>query len=269
MICTQSAARHCPVAQQHVAEFKIVKPCGKQHSPETFLSLYGGVGHLARAVARRGALSIIFDLERDKRNDLSKRGLARDVESLVRRCRLLGFDLPCCTWSRARRAPRHSRFPSAVRSNAFLMGLSDLEPRDQSLVRRHNFMYRETMRLIRLHASLGGSGYLENPATSMLWLTRGVKRLLKLKGFRLLTFDMCQFQCAWKKPTKLLVWGEWSEGLEVPRCSGKAGRCSRTHKPHYTLSGVANGRFRTSAAQVYPEALGEFLAERMLKALSC
>ena len=200
----------CPVDPLHVANFSVIKPQTRSTCGESFLSLYGGVGNLAKSFAARGGVAVVFDLERDKRNDLSLRSLAPDVDALVPRCRFLGVDLPCCTWSRARRAPRHSNFPSAVRSNQFLMGLLDLDPKDQALVRRHNYMFRSAIRWIRLHAGRGGSGYLENPATSMLWKTRAVRKLLKLEGFRLITFDMCQYQCAWRKPTRLLVWGPWA-----------------------------------------------------------
>ena len=201
------------------------------------LSLYGGVGHLAESFARRGGLSIVFDLDRHPENDLSKRKICGDIDGLVSVCDILGVDLPCCTWSRARRAPPTSPFPSAVRSNQFLMGLPDLNHRDQALIRRHNFMYRQAIKWIRAHIARGGSGYLENPLTSMLWKTRGVQRLLKITGVRLVDFNMCQYNTSWRKGTRMLVWGPWADHFPALKCTGTSGLCSRTHRPHVTLSG--------------------------------
>ena len=177
----------------------------------------------------------------------------------------MGIDSPCCTWSRARRDPKHSPFPCAVRSNGALMGLPDLEGRDKSLVRKHNFMFRQMITWVRQHASLGGSGYLEDPLTPMLWRTRAVRWLSGTPGFVVIHFDMCRYNCAWRKPTRLLCWGAWTSSLQLKSCSGLKGICSRTHRPHVTLSGVAIGRFRTLAAQVCPSALTAVSAEAFFR----
>ena len=79
------------------------------------------------------------------------------------------------------------------------MGLPDLEGRDKSLVRKHNFMFRQMIKWVKQHASLGGFGYLENPLTLMLWRTRAVCRLSSMPGFAVIEFDMCQYNCAWQK----------------------------------------------------------------------
>ena len=216
---------------------------------------------MALSFARRGGLAVVFDLERHADNDLGKKAIVPDIDSLVDTCDVLGVDLPCSTWSRARRAPRSSPFPSAVRTNEKLMGLPDNPPRDAAMVRKHNFMYRQALKWIRHHADRNGTGYLENPLTSMLWRTRGVRRLMKRRDFAVVDFDMCQYNCGWRKPTRLLVWGELAGRLQLKRCQGKRGVCSRTHRAHITLSGVADGHFRTSAAQIYPKAFTDALAD--------
>ena len=145
------------------------------------------------------------------------------------------------------------------------MGLLDFEGRDKSLVQKQNFTFCQAIKWISQQASLGGSGYLENPLTSMLWRTRALQRLTRRAGFVVVDFDMCQYNCAWRTPTRLLCWGARTSSLQLKRCSGLKGISSRTHRPHVTLSGVASGRFRTSAAQVYPSAVTDVLAEAWVR----
>ena len=95
-----------------------------------------------------------------------------------------------------------------------------------------------------------------------------MRRLLKLDGVRFIEFDMCQYNTSWGKGTRMLVWGTWSEHFPAKKCQGHGAVCSRTHRPHIMLSAVANGRFRTSAARVYPSASTDQMAKACVRASS-
>ena len=115
------------------------------------------------------------------------------------------------------------------------------------------------MRLINLHAAAGNSGYLVNPRGSMLWLTPGINKLLRLPGFKLVHTDMCQHGCLWKKRTSFLI---WNASVELPLCKPLNHRCSATLKRHLELTGKSGTIFLTRAAQVYPRKLASALASQ-------
>ena len=125
--------------------------------------------------------------------------------------------------------------------------------------KKANTMYRFLMRLVKLHAAAGKSGYLENPRGSMLWLTPGIKKLLRLSGFKLHT-DMCQHGCLWKKRTSFLI---WNASVELPLCKPLNHRCSATLKRHLELTGKSGSKLLTRAAQVYPRKLASALAPQL------
>ena len=210
----------------------------------------------------------MIDYTRHRHNDISSRIVRRDIDKLIPTADILGVDLPCCSWSRARRAPAHSSMPSAVRSNAHLMGLPNLNARDQQLVNKHNVLFRSSMRWIKQHQQQGGCGYLENPLTSMVWKTRTVRAMVKSGKFHLVRYDMCQYGTQYKQTTRLMVWGEWARTASFKTCSGR-GTCSRTNRPHIALSGICDGVFRTSAAQVYTSQFCNHIAAQMLQHSKC
>ena len=109
----------------------------------------------------------VVDFARDRSNDISNNKVAEDVSQLVDTADIIGIDLPCNSWSRARRAPQHSSMPSAVSSNTSLMGLPGLSTKDPKFVNKHNVMFRRSMNWAKKHQARGGSGYIENSLTSM------------------------------------------------------------------------------------------------------
>ena len=101
-------------------------PCAKgageaaqaAYAGTSFLSLFGGVAEPARAFDRGGGTTVILDVAYSRHNDLSK--LSKyDLSKLSKWNQILRvaasfdvvrIDLPCNTWSRARRAPNGSHF---------------------------------------------------------------------------------------------------------------------------------------------------------------
>ena len=58
------------------------------------------------------------------------------------------------------------------------------------------------------------------------------------KGPSVITLDFCQFGEDWKKPTSILS-NFWNVDPLKLRCTGTFKCCSRTHRPHVPLSGLA------------------------------
>lgn len=169
---------------------------------KVFLSLFGGEAACAKWFCKNGGFSILVDFASSPKNDLSRASRWKDVEELVELSDFVGIDLPCNTWSRARRAPWWSRMPSALRDDAkHLFGFPWLKPRDAAKVKAANMMLRRTLKVIKRCLSTGKAGYLENPWSSRLWKVRGIKHLIRRKQAFLLRCDMCQYGTQWRKPT--------------------------------------------------------------------
>eukprot|EP00973_Karenia_brevis_P077759 10804895-Karenia_brevis.AAC.1 len=90
---------------------------------------------------------------------------------------------------------------------------------------------------------------MENPRTSRLWLMPWVQELLDANLAFFVDFDMCQYGTAWKKPTRLLIWGVSPGSVTLQKCVSRCGLCSRSGRRHEPLTGVRPDGFATSAAQ--------------------
>ena len=101
--------RWCLPSPSGIAE-SMAKPC----QGKAFLSLFGGAAEIAKTFARRGGTAAVIDLTDAAVNDLSSLSSWNRVLSVIQDFDFVGIDLPCNTWSRARRAPTHSRMPSAL-----------------------------------------------------------------------------------------------------------------------------------------------------------
>ena len=173
----------------------------------------------------------MIGLAKDPWNDLSNRAVAKQVAAVVSQFDVLGVDILCNTWSRARRAPVWSSMPSALRDNSHLFGLPHLNDRGRNTIRKHNCMCRKCMEYATLSINAKRSGWIENPRTSMLWKTPGIKRLLRLGG-RFVDAHFCQYGTSYKKATRFLVWGPKSGDVVLSTCCGRRGVCSRTGRRH-------------------------------------
>jgi hypothetical protein len=100
------------------------------------------------------------------------------------------------------------------------------------------------------------AGYLENPWSSWVWHTPGIRRTLVFDDVFLVRVDQCQYGQPWKKPTGLLFWGVKAADLEHVRvCRPRGRRCSSSGRNHLKLRGKLGGTFRTSHATGYPWSL--------------
>lgn len=220
------------------------------------MSLFGGVANPARFFATHGGEATVLDFAHSPKNDLSKHRVWNKILQVLAIFHIVGIDLPCNTWSRARRAPPWSRMPKPLRSSAEPFGLSTLQGKDAEKVRLANIMFYGAMRVIRRCLKQGIAGYLENPASSRLWDTPQIKKLLSDSRCKLITLDMCQYGCQWKKPTRLLFWN--CDSVVFNRCSGRH-FCSRTGRKHLQLTGMSGKKFLTEQAQIYSQEFAESL----------
>ena len=166
----------------------------------------------------------------------------------------MGIDLPCNSFTRARRAPTWSRMPSALRGDkpADLWGLPNLSEADQAKVEVGNALFLFSIKVIRASVQFGVPGYMENPRSSRVWLMAEIQELLEAELAFFVDFDMCQYGTAWKKPTRLLIWGVAPGSVTLKRCCAKGSICSRSGLKHQALTGCQRGGFATTTAQVYP-----------------
>ena len=168
---------------------------------QKFLSLFGGVGNPAKFFSRCGGEAWVVDLCDSASNDLGRPSKWNAVLKSVHVFDYIGIDLPCNTWSKARRAPPWSRLPKPLRSADRIYGLQSLSPGDGLKVTAANKMLVGAVRTVRKCLKLGIVGYLENPRNSWVWQTPLMLRLLKHPRIQLVTCHQCQYGCQWKKPT--------------------------------------------------------------------
>eukprot|EP00974_Lingulodinium_polyedra_P046899 4495148-Lingulodinium_polyedra.AAC.1 len=96
--------------------------------------------------------------------------------------------------------------PSALRSDACIWGLPDLNAAEREQALAANRMVIGAVSFIRACLKLNIPGYLENPLTSMVWNVPKIQALVRDARVHLCDFDMCQFTTPWKKPTRMLTW---------------------------------------------------------------
>ena len=197
--------------------------------------------------------------------DMSKPKLIKLLCQMVSEQRFLAvmIAVPCGTFSRARRAPRGSCMPSALRSSSEPWGLSDLSPDEQSKVDDANRITRNTLKVIRCLVRNGIPFILENPLGSIIWLLPEMVALSKRIDVSIVVTHFCQWGVKWMKPTKLLCFNlDADETSTLQRlCCRRKGLCSKSGLPHPPLSGTnKEGHFWTRLAQPYPHELAAELA---------
>jgi len=170
---------------------------------------------------------------------------------------VLGIDFPPETFGKARRGTPGSDLPRAVRGKDSPEGLPHLDVLNQERVDSANRKLWLAVRAVEISVRAGRAGYFECARHSFVWEHPAVRRLLMLPNISSATFDMCQFGSAWKRPTKLLVWG--AQGIPLALCKfcvGRGGRCSdgRKHMQR-PLLGIVPAHLRDGYPTLYCQAL--------------
>ena len=100
--------------------------------------MYGRVGNGCTYLRRRGVAGALIDFAHNVKNDTCNSRVNADFFSLAAEADL-GIDLPCNSWSLARRAPLWSSMLHRLRTPDLLYGPPDLEGRDLVTARIGNF----------------------------------------------------------------------------------------------------------------------------------
>ena len=82
--------------------------------------------------------------------------------------------------------------PHRLRTPEFLFGLPELRGRDLETARIGNYQLRQAVRIVKASILVGWGGYLENLATSRVWiaLSRLLRRELAVGKPRIIVTDM-------------------------------------------------------------------------------
>ena len=132
------------------------------------------------------------------------------------------------------------------------MGRANLLPHEAAKVRIGNRTFHMSSDVIELCLELRIPVFMENPAGSLIWKARRLRRLLQHPSCQRLTFDCCQFGAPWRKRTTVAAWGAIDLSRLQRRCSGRRGLCSRSGRPHVILTGHTDGVHLTAQAAAYP-----------------
>ena len=217
-----------------------------QRTRRVVLELFAGSARLSEAVKRRGLAALALDLSRGPAEDhlcpefraVLKGWLASRVAGAV------WLGTPCTTWTQALRRP--------LRTRTRPMGRAHLLPHEAAKVRVGNRTFHLSCDVIELCLELRLPVFIENPAGSLMWKARRLRRLLQHPACQLLTFDSCQYGAPWRKRTTVAAWNAVDLSRLRRRCTGRRGVCSRSNRPHVILTGHTDGTHLTAQAAAYP-----------------
>ncbi|CAE8615524.1 unnamed protein product [Polarella glacialis] len=237
--------------------------------PRIFIEIFCGSGHLASAVKRLGGLVLIWDITLGGQYDLTSIANQRFLRGLIIGNLVWGIHLgtPCSSFSRARRGR-----PPPIRSSQFPLGLSGLNEKDAERVEIGNCLMSFSIGVLRLCHRLCIPCVIENPASSMLFLTQNAISVSSLSTYTEAIAEFCMFGKPWRKSTKLIGVHIGLRKFDEYRCINKpAGVCKRTGCPHVVLSGKDPNQpeqFLTFTAQPYPRGFCAVLAQAFKNASS-
>ena len=149
---------------------------------QRFVELFAGTCRLARAAAKRGVSAYSYELTRSTSENVLDKSCTAFLLAAIGRGAVAGLHagIVCASWSRARRAPISSPFPSALRGDSIseIWGLPGLSDRDQARVDLGNRMVRWLVRIIKSCIKHRVPITVENPLTSRIWLAPPLQKLL-------------------------------------------------------------------------------------------
>ena len=142
-------------------------------------------------------------------------------------------------------------------------GLDGLRTCDAGAVRLGNALALFSAMVLLVCALLLIPGAIDNPATSLLWQTAWMQRLVARRDVHLILTKFCQWQKApFKKSTGFLHTCVDLSEVGAKRCLGaRRGMCAASGKPHQPLCGLAPtsagkpAQFWTKIAEPYPKKL--------------
>ena len=231
--------------------------------PGLFLDLFSGASApLSAAVARLGGarISPIDSLHGEQIDLLSP----LHQSSLRRLCssglvRVVCAAPPCASFSRSRLRPGG---PPAVRTPTHPGGIPNPTQRQKEELSRSDLLHSFTRELLSLVLLQGGVVVLENPTSSLLWLTSECKHWIRHHALSATQIAACVHGLPAAK--------SWTFVSNLSDLSQLASFCP--HRPgfHPALSGRrdSSGQFLTRHTACYPESLCSGLASILAPFLS-
>ena len=219
---------------------------------DIFLDIFAGAGGIGKAIARCEITALAVELALGL--DIFAPGVLVGLLKLMRlggKVQGIFLATPCRSFSLARRAPRDSPMPSAVRSPDCIWGFSNLSEKDKVVCQEGNRIARATCRLVRQAIRSNIPFVVENPASSMLWHVPYFRHLIRSNNAKFIVLDQSQFGADFRKRTGLLMSVDMDDQFLSRRCSGKAGICSRSGRPHEQLEGSGPDGWKTDKAKHY------------------
>jgi len=228
-----------------------------------FLEFQAGAGGLTHAVAAAGVPVLPPDEFTAGGVDFASRQDLENLRARLRRLRADGHCLvlhlapPCATFSMARNRARRTQ----LRSRAHPAGLPRIINTDsRARLKEANRIAKESFSLAAwAHGELDAVVTLENPQSSYIWQFVD-QSPLELGSFEDRTFSQCRYGTAYRKDTRLRIWGAGFHGMNL-RCTSDGTRfsCGRTVAEGHAILGF--GGESTAAAAAYPRGVCEAWAQ--------
>jgi hypothetical protein len=228
-----------------------------------YLEIFSGSGRLSTAFGRANELVLKWDVLLGPAYDLTKRQGTLLIVGWIRAGLIRGVHMgtPYTSFSRVRGV---GIGPPAVRSVSEPMGLASLSrDADINVVALGNTLLKVSIHIFNVCLIFKVPASLENPATSLLWLTPGIVHLSHQRTVSLVTTEFCMWGTPWRKSTSFLHAGLDLSVVGDRRClNAPRGFCRRTLIPHMCLRGRApNGSWWTNIGEPYPPKLCHALVE--------
>ncbi|CAE7202888.1 LRRC45 [Symbiodinium sp. CCMP2592] len=231
--------------------------------PALFLDLFSGCSApLSKAVSNLGLDRIApIDVLHGEEVDLL---LPQHQASMRKLCssglvRVAVAAPPCSSFSRARLKPGG---PPAVRTPAHPHGIPAPSQRQQAELQRSDKLHELCRELLTLVLLSGGLVLLENPSSSLLWLTDPRKAWIRHHCLSAVEVAACNFGMNAKK--------SWTFVSNLADLSSLASTCCHPPGTHPPLAGKrdSSGAFLTRTTACYPDGLCERVAALMAPYLS-
>lgn len=219
------------------------------------LEIFAGTARITQALHDRGICAFPIDICMSPLHNLLDISVEHRILHWLQACRVtfLWLGMPCTSFSRARKWDGLG--PGPLRDSNNLFGFNWLTADDARKVRTGNNLLRITIRFLETCEKYHIPYALENPRSSYAWDMPIMKRFIATYKPQLIHLDFCQYGEEWRKPTTIMG-NFWTLPAVSRICTSKKGICSRTHRPHFALSGTdENNVFWTLRAQPYPRAL--------------
>ncbi|CAE7508033.1 LRRC45 [Symbiodinium sp. CCMP2592] len=231
--------------------------------PALFLDLFSGCSApLSKAISNLGLDRIApIDVLHGEEVDLL---LPQHQSSMRKLCssglvRVAVAAPPCSSFSRARLKPGG---PPAVRTPAHPHGIPAPSQRQQAELQRSDKLHELCRELLTLVLLSGGLVLLENPSSSLLWLTDPCKAWIRHHCLSAVEIAACTFGMNAKK--------SWTFVSNLADLSSLASACCHPPGTHPPLTGKrdSSGAFLTRTTACYPDGLCERFAALMAPYLS-